>query len=75
MRFRDLDKIVRDDGWNRIGKKGSHYHYKHPTKPGKLTIPEHGGKEYKNDFVKKKEVKHEISVPSYFLKRGAKLYR
>jgi hypothetical protein len=23
--------------------KGSHNHYKHPTKTGKVTIPKHGG--------------------------------
>lgn len=34
MNFRQVDKIVREDGWYYIGaSKSSHYQYKHPTKP------------------------------------------
>lgn len=43
MKFRELEKIRLSDGWYQVGKKGSHHQYKHPTKPGKVTIPEHGG--------------------------------
>jgi predicted RNA binding protein YcfA (HicA-like mRNA interferase family) len=39
MRFRELEKILKDDGWQYVDTKGSHHHYKHPTKPGKVTIP------------------------------------
>lgn len=36
MNFRQVDKIVREDGWYLIGaSKSSHYQYKHPTKPRK----------------------------------------
>lgn len=31
------------DGWYFKGARGSHYYYKHPAKPGKVTIPRHGG--------------------------------
>ncbi len=41
MKFRELEKIIKDDGREYIGTKGSHHHYKHPTKPGKVTIPFH----------------------------------
>jgi predicted RNA binding protein YcfA (HicA-like mRNA interferase family) len=41
MRFRELEKILKDDGGQYVGTKGSHHHYKHPTKPGKVTIPFH----------------------------------
>ena len=27
------------DGWFRVGQTGSHVHFKHPTKPGKVTVP------------------------------------
>ena len=39
MKFRDVVKIVERDGWrlNRIA--GSHLIYRHPTKPGTVTIP------------------------------------
>ncbi|HEV7879730.1 type II toxin-antitoxin system HicA family toxin [Bradyrhizobium sp.] len=26
-------------GWRHIGATGSHRHYKHPTKSGKVTVP------------------------------------
>lgn len=26
-----------------VSIRGSHIHYKHPTKPGKVTIVQHGG--------------------------------
>ena len=43
MKFREIEKIILDDGWAYKGTKGSHYHYIHPTKPGKVTIPHHNG--------------------------------
>lgn len=43
MKFREIEKILLDDGWYQVKQKGSHHQYKHPTKPGKVTIPEHGG--------------------------------
>lgn len=43
MRFREIEKIVLDDGWVLADVKGSHHQYKHPSKPGKVTIPNHRG--------------------------------
>ena len=43
MRFREVEIIVLKDGWYQVAQKGSHHQYKHPTKPGKITIPEHNG--------------------------------
>ncbi|GHU76867.1 addiction module toxin, HicA family protein [Clostridia bacterium] len=43
MTFKDADRMVRGDGWTLDSIQGSHYHYKHPTKPGKVTIPRHAG--------------------------------
>jgi predicted RNA binding protein YcfA (HicA-like mRNA interferase family) len=43
MTFREADKMVRNDGWKPENIKGSHYHYKHDSKPGKVTIPFHNG--------------------------------
>lgn len=36
---RRLIKLLETDGWVQIGSTGSHRHFKHPTKPGKVTIP------------------------------------
>lgn len=43
MRFREIEKIILSDGWKYKDTKDSHYQYVHPTKPGKVTIPNHPG--------------------------------
>ncbi|MGM1023396.1 MAG: type II toxin-antitoxin system HicA family toxin [Bacillota bacterium] len=35
---RELMKIIKADGWYYIRASGDHYQFKHPTKPGKVTI-------------------------------------
>ena len=30
---------IEADGWYRVAQKGSHVQFKHPTKPGKATVP------------------------------------
>jgi predicted RNA binding protein YcfA (HicA-like mRNA interferase family) len=43
MTFKEADKMVRADGWRLVSTEGSHYHYEHRIKPGKVTIPCHSG--------------------------------
>lgn len=43
MRFREIEKTILDDGWFLVDVKGSHHQYKHQTKEGKVTIPNHRG--------------------------------
>ena len=43
MRFREIEKIILADGWKFKKAKGSHHSYIHPTKSGKVTIPNHPG--------------------------------
>ena len=43
MRFRELEKIIKKDGWYLVDIQGSHHQYKHDEKPGKVTIPNHPG--------------------------------
>jgi len=38
MKVRDIIKLIRDDGWDLVATRGSHRQYKHPTKPGRVTI-------------------------------------
>ncbi len=38
-----MEEILKKDGWVRKTVKGSHYQYTHPEKPGKVTLPRHGG--------------------------------
>ena len=43
MTFKEIEKLVKSDGWFLDTIEGSHYHYKHETKSGKVTIPLHSG--------------------------------
>lgn len=43
MKFREIEKIILADGWRFKKAKGSHHHYIHPSKPGKVTIPNYPG--------------------------------
>ena len=39
---RDSRKIIarlKSDGWDEIGVTGSHHHFKHSSKAGKVTVP------------------------------------
>ena len=39
MKSGELMKLVEADGWYLVRIKGSHHHFKHPTKKGLVTIP------------------------------------
>ena len=41
MKVRDIIKKVEADGWYQVAMKGSHRQYKHPIKPGRITIAGH----------------------------------
>lgn len=43
MKFREVEKLLLADGWTFKNAKGSHHQYMHPTKPGKVTVPNHPG--------------------------------
>ena len=32
-------KRLKDDGWEQVAVKGSHHKFKHPKKPGSVTVP------------------------------------
>ena len=36
---RELVRRLNADGWVETGCRGSHRHFEHPTKPGKVTVP------------------------------------
>lgn len=35
---REVIKILKDDGWYEVAVVGSHHQFKHPTKPGRVTV-------------------------------------
>lgn len=38
MNVRDVIKLIEHDGWEHVRTKGSHRQFKHPNKPGKVTV-------------------------------------
>lgn len=38
MKVRDLIKLIEADGWVEKRMRGSHRQYRHPTKPGTVTV-------------------------------------
>jgi predicted RNA binding protein YcfA (HicA-like mRNA interferase family) len=38
-RFSEIIKALQDDGWRQVAQKGSHVQFKHPAKPGRVTVP------------------------------------
>ena len=36
---RKLIKLLESEGWYLVGAEGSHHHFKHPTKSGKIQVP------------------------------------
>lgn len=45
MKIRDILNLIKSDGWYLVVTKGSHRQYKHPLKPGRVTIAGHPGDE------------------------------
>lgn len=38
MKIREVLRLLMDDGWALVRTRGSHQQFKHPTKPGLVTI-------------------------------------
>ncbi len=45
MKVRDVLKLIEDDGWFQVAQKGSHRQFKHPVKPGRVTVAGHPSQE------------------------------
>ena len=43
MKIRDVIRLIEEDGWFLVATKGSHRQFKHPSKPGRVTIAGHPG--------------------------------
>jgi predicted RNA binding protein YcfA (HicA-like mRNA interferase family) len=39
MNSRDVIAALGADGWRQVAQKGSHVQFKHPSKPGRVTVP------------------------------------
>jgi predicted RNA binding protein YcfA (HicA-like mRNA interferase family) len=38
MKVRDLVKLVEEDGWRLVRSRGSHRQFRHPIRPGTVTV-------------------------------------
>jgi len=43
MKFQEIERTIKKDGWKLKAVCGSHYQYVHASKSGKVTIPHHDG--------------------------------
>jgi predicted RNA binding protein YcfA (HicA-like mRNA interferase family) len=39
MKSAEIISALKSDGWVQVAQKGSHVQFKHPTKPGRVTVP------------------------------------
>ncbi|MFZ2469141.1 MAG: type II toxin-antitoxin system HicA family toxin [Parvibaculum sedimenti] len=39
MKVSEILRLLQDDGWFLPATRGSHRQYKHPSKPGRVTVP------------------------------------
>jgi predicted RNA binding protein YcfA (HicA-like mRNA interferase family) len=40
VKVRDIIRLIELDGWRHVRTKGSHHQFRHPNKPGKVTVAE-----------------------------------
>ncbi|HYF08147.1 MAG TPA: type II toxin-antitoxin system HicA family toxin [Acetobacteraceae bacterium] len=45
MRASEVVRLLLRDGWIDAGGKGSHRNFRHPGRPGKVTVPMHGSRD------------------------------
>ncbi len=45
MKYREIIRLVEQDGWRLHSTAGSHQQYKHPVKPGRVTVAGKPGKD------------------------------
>lgn len=38
LKVREIIRMIEADGWELVATRGSHRQYKHPSKPGRVTI-------------------------------------
>ena len=51
VKYNELFRLLKNDGWIVVRQKGSHVILRHPAKSEQLTIPFHAGKEVKKGLL------------------------
>ena len=52
MKFREITKLIEQNGWYLVRQVGSHRQYKHPTRAGRVTIAGQSGKDVPEGTLK-----------------------
>jgi predicted RNA binding protein YcfA (HicA-like mRNA interferase family) len=39
MNSREVIRLLQQSGWQQVAQKGSHVQFKHPDRPGRVTVP------------------------------------
>jgi predicted RNA binding protein YcfA (HicA-like mRNA interferase family) len=39
MNSREVIRLLQQSGWRQVAQKGSHVQFKHPDRPGRVTVP------------------------------------
>ena len=60
VKYSELFRVLKKDGWHIVRQKGSHVILKHKQKKGQLTVPFHGSKEVKKGLLNAILIKAEI---------------
>jgi len=45
MKVRDVVRRLERDGWTLVGQRGSHRQFRHPAKPGRVTVAGNPGQD------------------------------
>ena len=56
MKVREVLALIEGDGWYLVHTRGDHRQYKHPTKPGRVTVSGH-----RNDDVHPKTLNSKLT--------------
>jgi len=52
VKVNDMLRLLADDGWYRVAIRGSHRQFKHPWKPGRVTVAGKPGDELERGTLK-----------------------
>lgn len=59
---REIIKALEADGWRKVGQRGSHIQFKHPDKPGRVTVP-HPKRDLPSGTIKSIERQANLKIP------------
>jgi predicted RNA binding protein YcfA (HicA-like mRNA interferase family) len=59
---RDVIRALEAAGWREVRSKGSHRHFRHPERPGLVTVPAHGSRDLSVEVLRSIERQSELKL-------------